>query len=152
MIKNLKIQLLYLHIFYVLCYTYFLIIFIKLLTFIQENTKSCPKCHSSISKIDGCNKMTCGHCYSYFCWLCGKSIDLKNPYQHFTNIKSPCYGLLLDGVEQDVDNLYDIEEEIIFWAIYWILYILWMTFLFCHKNFEVITFFNKIIADFYYES
>ncbi|CAL1399469.1 unnamed protein product [Linum trigynum] len=42
--------------------------------------KICPHCKMAISKIDGCNKMVCGSCGKYFCYLCNKPI---NGYEHF---------------------------------------------------------------------
>lgn len=71
--------------------------------FVQINAKSCPSCHTFISKSDGCNKMTCSHCQSYFCWLCNKKITSINPYKHF-NGNSPCSGRLFEGMdfEQDI--------------------------------------------------
>ncbi|KAL0108877.1 hypothetical protein PUN28_014176 [Cardiocondyla obscurior] len=78
--------------------------------YLQDNTKSCPKCHSLISKIDGCNKMTCKHCKSFFCWLCNEQIY---GYDHFNNVDSPCYGSLFEGTElndiidHDFDDIID---------------------------------------------
>ena len=48
--------------------------------FIKKCTKKCPCCGSMIQKADGCNKMTCGRCRNFFCWLCLSKID---GYEHF---------------------------------------------------------------------
>lgn len=72
--------------------------------FVQDNAKSCPKCRSLISKIDGCNKMTCRHCQSYFCWLCNEQI---NGYEHFNSVDSQCYGRLFEGIETVMDYVFD---------------------------------------------
>ncbi|KYM88211.1 E3 ubiquitin-protein ligase RNF14 [Atta colombica] len=70
--------------------------------YLQDNAKSCPKCRSFISKTEGCNKMTCRHCQSLFCWLCNEQIY---GYEHFNNVDSQCYGLLFHGI--DTDNVLD---------------------------------------------
>ncbi|CAL1688598.1 unnamed protein product [Lasius platythorax] len=81
--------------------------------YLRDNAKSCPKCHSLISKIEGCNKITCKHCQSCFCWLCSQQITLINGYGHFTNANSPCFGRLFEGVEDENYNNFDIMENII---------------------------------------
>lgn len=78
--------------------------------YLQDNAKSCPKCRSFISKIEGCNKMKCRHCQSFFCWLCNEQIY---GYEHFNRVDSACYGLLFEGVENVIVLDYnDIIEEI----------------------------------------
>jgi len=37
---------------------------------INENTKKCPKCRSTIERAEGCNHMQCEQCKHEFCWLC----------------------------------------------------------------------------------
>ncbi|KAM9299333.1 E3 ubiquitin-protein ligase RNF14-like [Gastrophryne carolinensis] len=54
---------------------------------LQQNSKSCPRCGTFIQKIDGCNKMTCSRCGQLFCWLCAKELS-KN---HFNDSSSGCY-------------------------------------------------------------
>ncbi|KAM0727733.1 E3 ubiquitin-protein ligase RNF14 [Formica fusca] len=85
--------------------------------YLQDNTRSCPKCHSLISKIEGCNKMTCKHCQSCFCWLCGQQITLMNGYGHFTSANSPCFGLLFEGVEGDGYDNFEIMENVIWFEV-----------------------------------
>ncbi|TGZ62245.1 hypothetical protein CRM22_007567 [Opisthorchis felineus] len=62
--------------------------------YLKENSKRCPGCGAHVLKNEGCNKMTCSNCSSFFCWLCGKSIlDRRNPYSHF-GPGTPCAGQL----------------------------------------------------------
>ncbi|KAF7233377.1 hypothetical protein EG68_11830 [Paragonimus skrjabini miyazakii] len=61
--------------------------------YIKKNTKRCPKCDAKIEKNEGCNKMICTYCHTYFCWLCGKQLNLSNPYSHFSE-PGTCYNKL----------------------------------------------------------
>jgi E3 ubiquitin-protein ligase RNF14 len=53
---------------------------LKSLRAIKKCSKPCPECRVCIQKTEGCNKMTCNMCNSYFCYLCGKKIQ---GYDHF---------------------------------------------------------------------
>ena len=66
---------------------------------INEYSKPCPQCDANIEKIDGCHKMTCWRCNSYFCWLCLTMLTGANPYTHFSDPRSPCYNQLFLGVD-----------------------------------------------------
>ncbi|GAB1864321.1 RBR-type E3 ubiquitin transferase [Camponotus japonicus] len=81
--------------------------------YLQDNAKNCPKCHSFISKIDGCNKMICKHCQSCFCWLCGQQITLIDRYAHFTTTNGSCFGRLFENVEDNNYDDFNIMENII---------------------------------------
>ncbi|EEC05346.1 RING finger protein, putative, partial [Ixodes scapularis] len=79
----------------------------------QEHSKKCPHCAVSIEKQDGCNKMTCWRCGTYFCWLC--AVPLKsatNPYQHFSDPNSPCFNKLFEGIQgaEDFDDNHELGE------------------------------------------
>lgn len=71
---------------------------------LNNNSKMCPRCHSHIEKLDGCNKMTCTHCHAYFCWICSELLNRANPYTHFNTIGSKCFNKLFQGVEMDDDE------------------------------------------------
>lgn len=88
--------------------------------YLNDNAKTCPKCHTLISKIDGCNKMTCQHCQACFCWLCGEWITTTNAYQHFTNVNNSCFGRLFENMENNnhidniIENIIWFEPELYF--------------------------------------
>merc|ERR1712062_467806 len=76
---------------------------------INETTINCPTCNTGIEKIDGCNKMTCTKCRTYFCFICGEICNPSDPYAHYRNTKSKCYGQLFLGVD-DGDELQEYFE------------------------------------------
>ncbi|XP_046741753.1 E3 ubiquitin-protein ligase RNF14-like isoform X1 [Diprion similis] len=81
-------------------------------SYLKEYTKPCPNCLAPITKIEGCNKMICGHCQAHFCWLCGKHLTGSNPYEHFDTANNPCYERLFEGMDMTVDIFEDdIEGE-----------------------------------------
>ncbi|XP_058600927.1 E3 ubiquitin-protein ligase RNF14-like [Onychostoma macrolepis] len=59
---------------------------------LKENCKQCPSCGANIQKLQGCNKMTCSSCKQYFCWLCLAVLSRMDPYNHFKDFSSSCYG------------------------------------------------------------
>lgn len=70
-------------------------------SWISTNSQKCPHCDAAIEKSDGCNKMTCWRCKTFFCWLCGTILSRKMPYLHFRDPKSKCYNMLYYGVIPD---------------------------------------------------
>jgi len=69
--------------------------------YLAQHTSPCPVCSSPIQKTEGCNHMTCFQCMTHFCYLCGSWLDGNNPYEHFGDKKTECYGRLFDLVEGD---------------------------------------------------
>lgn len=61
--------------------------------------------------------MTCSHCGTYFCWLCGTRLNPEAPYLHFRNPESECFNMLYRGVildeldDDDDDILEDLESD-----------------------------------------
>lgn len=50
--------------------------------YVFKTSKQCPTCSMAIQKTEGCNKMTCSNCGTYFCYRCGKNISVE-AYAHF---------------------------------------------------------------------
>ncbi|KAJ3131800.1 E3 ubiquitin-protein ligase rnf14 [Irineochytrium annulatum] len=64
----------------------------------REGWRRCPKCQVVTSKMQGCNKMVCDCCKMIYCFLCGKTLDKKRPYLHYTRPFSTCYNKLFDDI------------------------------------------------------
>ena len=64
---------------------------------LDSNSRKCPNCQAKIQKALGCNKMTCTHCSSSFCWLCSAFLPRVNPYRHFQEGVSKRAGNLFKG-------------------------------------------------------
>nr|KAG5693733.1 hypothetical protein BaRGS_002116 [Batillaria attramentaria] len=80
---------------------------------LEQNAKTCPYCGTQIQKKDGCNKMTCTKCRSYFCWLCNEMLSRSNPYGHYSNPASPCNSLLFEGtgIADEDDEWWDDDDD-----------------------------------------
>ncbi|KAG7830341.1 hypothetical protein KL920_001979 [Ogataea angusta] len=61
----------------------------------------CPSCSLLIQRSDGCNKMTCSRCRTYFCNLCGETLSRTDPYSHYNNPMNECFRRLFDGLVQE---------------------------------------------------
>ena len=59
----------------------------------------------NFQKKDGCNKMTCTNCRTFFCWLCQQELSRSNPYSHYQHPTSPCINRLFEGTEIEEDPL-----------------------------------------------
>lgn len=75
---------------------------------LKENSydfSKCPTCDIVIQRLEGCNKMRCTHCYTFFCHMCSAFLDPDHPYDHFKDRASPCYNRLFHGMPgtEDLD-------------------------------------------------
>jgi E3 ubiquitin-protein ligase RNF14 len=78
---------------------------------LEDMSKRCPHCKASIEKSEGCNKMSCWKCNTYFCWLCLQRLSPTLPYSHFNNPESKCFNQLFRGV--NFDQMEDLFEDIV---------------------------------------
>ena len=62
---------------------------------LNADTKSCPKCYTSIYKIDGCDQMWCVKCHTAFSWKTG-AIETKihNPHYYEWMRKNSANGVI----------------------------------------------------------
>jgi len=71
---------------------------------VKNISKSCPNCKAKTTKIEGCNKMTCNFCGTFWCWLCETNLRAygDNPYRHYNPYFSdgPCANQLFEGIDQ----------------------------------------------------
>ena len=84
----------------------------QLFTKLIENSpdcSQCPSCEIVIQKSDGCNLMTCAHCDTKFCFLCGFITGAS--HDHFADPTSTCYRKLFHGMPgvADLDDTLDIH-------------------------------------------
>ncbi|CAB4425721.1 unnamed protein product [Rhizophagus irregularis] len=69
--------------------------------------RTCPKCHISFTKADGCNKMTC-RCGYVMCYLCRKDLRQES-YAHFCDHFRPIPGQKCKKCNKC--DLYKTEDE-----------------------------------------
>jgi E3 ubiquitin-protein ligase RNF14 len=73
----------------------------------SNNNRHCPTCATPIEKSMGCNKMTCGICHTFFCFLCAEVLDRDNPYRHYGDSRSRCYQKLFEGMTIEEPDVLD---------------------------------------------
>ncbi|CAI4047649.1 hypothetical protein SKDZ_13G0680 [Saccharomyces kudriavzevii ZP591] len=64
----------------------------------DSNLQRCPRCEVVVERSEGCNKMKCGVCGTLFCFICGDLLYPEDPYEHFRELFSGCYGRLFEGM------------------------------------------------------
>lgn len=67
----------------------------------EADIVQCPKCAIFTQRSDGCNKMTCCNCQVFFCNICGDRLNQKDPYLHYNDPMSKCYGKLFENLISD---------------------------------------------------
>jgi len=75
---------------------------IQTASWMGQHSKQCPHCKAHIEKQDGCNKMACVRCNTYFCWICQTMLDKKFPYLHFNSPTARCR--LFEGQPMEADQ------------------------------------------------
>lgn len=73
-------------------------LFSEMLADESQGLRKCPTCDLIIQRLDGCNKMKCSSCFTFFCNVCGIFLDPDKPYDHFRLPESSCYGKLFEGM------------------------------------------------------
>ncbi|KAI1756079.1 hypothetical protein F4782DRAFT_484714 [Xylaria castorea] len=65
----------------------------------RSSVKDCPKCKTTVEKIDGCNHMKCGGCNVHLCWVCLQTFEESRAcYAHMSEIHG---GI---GIDEDEDE------------------------------------------------
>ncbi|KAI0159807.1 hypothetical protein GGR57DRAFT_490739 [Xylariaceae sp. FL1272] len=78
----------------------------------RTNVKDCPRCKTTVEKIDGCNHLQCGGCKIHFCWMCLKTFEEPGDcYVHMTDAHGGI-GLATEEEEEEEDE--DSSDEEIF--------------------------------------
>lgn len=73
-------------------------LFSEMLLDASQGFSKCPTCELIIQRLEGCNKMKCSSCATYFCNICGLFLDYDHPYDHFNTAGGSCYGKLFHGM------------------------------------------------------
>jgi hypothetical protein len=75
---------------------------------LANDTKPCPKCHTGIFKIDGCDQMWCTQCHTAFSWKTG-NIESKIHNPHFYEWQRSMNGGVAPRVEGDVPCQHELQ-------------------------------------------
>jgi hypothetical protein len=68
---------------------------VETVNMLKTDTKSCPKCQSSIYKIDGCDQMWCTQCHTAFSWKTGiVETKIHNPHYYEWMRKNSANGAI----------------------------------------------------------
>ncbi|KAF2966973.1 hypothetical protein GQX73_g6596 [Xylaria multiplex] len=68
----------------------------------RAHVKDCPKCKTTVEKIDGCNHMQCGGCNIHLCWVCLQTFeDSGKCYVHMTDDHG---GIGIDDDEEEEEG------------------------------------------------
>ncbi|GAW12967.1 hypothetical protein ANO14919_023420 [Xylariales sp. No.14919] len=71
----------------------------------RASVKDCPKCKTTVEKIDGCNHMQCGGCHVHLCWVCLKTFEeAEDCYDHMTEEHG--------GIGMDEDDSDDSDDSV----------------------------------------
>ncbi|KAI8956038.1 hypothetical protein F4801DRAFT_527810 [Xylaria longipes] len=72
----------------------------------RSSVKDCPKCQTTVEKIDGCNHMQCGGCNIHLCWVCLQTFEESRAcYTHMGEIHG---GI---GIEEEEDDDEDDDDD-----------------------------------------
>ncbi|KAI1122518.1 hypothetical protein F5Y10DRAFT_72556 [Nemania abortiva] len=70
----------------------------------RSNVKDCPKCQTTVEKIDGCNHMQCGGCNIHLCWVCLEMFEESRAcYAHMTEVHGGI-GIDEEGEDEGEDD------------------------------------------------
>ena len=68
---------------------------IETIKMLKKDTKACPKCHTNIYKIDGCDQMWCVQCHTAFSWKTGNiETKIHNPHYYEWMRKNSANGVI----------------------------------------------------------
>lgn len=71
---------------------------------LENGIKDCPKCTTSLYKIEGCNHMVCRGCSVHICWVCLETFNIEELcYTHMNEIHGG-NGLDADYIPSDDED------------------------------------------------
>lgn len=75
-----------------------------------DKIKNCPNCKFLCEKISGCDRISCGKCKSFFCWLCLAILDNKT-IDHFDKFHSTKSNVAQNPTEDISDSNSDSSDS-----------------------------------------